>query len=1132
MVNMGPSLARTIPYRLVRLVSLMALGQDPKTARSTAIWLAIFFVAAFTLRIAFSLGVGYDEGTERYIFTGNDPYYHDRSLRHLLETGRNLDFDSGINYPEGRDNPNPPLFVWTAAPLAVALQAGGTEDPTGLALNIMTAFWGALTVIAVFMLASDLFSRKAGLWAGFFTAVSGPHIQRTVAGYADHDGITMVLITFAFAFLVRALRGLQNREYVSSWRNAAARLAGIKLAYTANKRSFQYATLAGLSLTATALVWKGYPYALAVLAVAVGFQLLADHLRNRDSTALFGVYVTALVLVVVLPYLLYYIRFPSFLGGTIYPSLYVLIGVLVAGLILIPTRDVPSVVVFPGLLVAGLGGIALLIWVFPTAGYQIFSGLGYFSQSKLYTTIAEAQRAELGFVAASFGFFTFLLGFWGFGKALKGAWKGDAAFMLLASWAVVAFFMAFAASRFIMNAVPVFAILIGASMVSILAWLGTADVARRFRATHGQGITTRAAKSLTWKSGLGVTLVALFLILPNVWIGVDAATSSEFEQKHGLVDNNRDTTARFGAFGISFDLRDNGWIPTMDHLAQLDQDLPEAQRPAFIGWWDYGHWAIALGKHPTVADPFQDHFELAGRFLASETEEEAMSWLTILLLDYDWNKNGGQFSPAVQQALVSVNSTLASYNAGGTYDADYAALAPALHGDDAFTLYDKVMEATGKNVGYMAVDIRMFPFGASQSGIFYAPVYLANKNPDDFLPTYYPDQSGRPALQVKIYGVDEDGNSYRLKTPQYVDSTGVEWVVYNGYAYRPGQTPLQGAQIESGISLLQEAQLQPTQRFVDSMFVRAYGSYQGDSPSGDRLSHWRVIQQSVDNYFGIPDAKQVVLLQYYKGVQVSGTVTDESGAPMAGVQVAFVDGYGGSHDVATTGADGSYSIIAPPSQNGDLNLTVRQGTQVLFERTDVQFTQEEAAAGGSRTGVDVVVSNGDLSGVTFDDLDGDNAFNATRDTALAGVQVSFGGKTTTSGSDGRYTLSDVTPGAGTITATKAGYTNGTAQVTVKGGQASVQDVALEVKSSLVTLRFEDNGQGVSAIPISITGAATRSVTTNTTGHAVTTLAPGDYTARIDYNATINGVAQRYQGTASFNVPFGGEPMAVVITRQA
>lgn len=1092
----------------------MAGSDSPNKTRSTAIWLGLFFVAALALRIAFGVGTGFDESSHREVFTGNDPYYHDRSLRHLLDTGHNLNFDSAINYPEGRSNPNPPLFIWTTAPLAVALEASGVEDPTGTALNVMTGLWGALAIFPVYMIARDLWGRNAALWAAFFTAVSGPHIQRSIWGYADHDAITMFLITLAFAFMVKAFRALNVREYVATWKTAAARNAGLKAVFTSNRTAFLWSALAGASLTATALVWKGYPYALAVLAVAVGFQLLADHLRNRDATPTFLLYLLPLAMVVVLPWLLYYRMFPEFLFGTVYPSLYVLIGVLVAGLVLVPTREIPSIVVFPALLVAALVGLALLVWVFPAAGYQVFSGLGYFNQSKLYTTIAEAQRAQLGFVAASFGFFTFLFGFYGFWQAMKGAWRGEPGFMLVAAWGVVAFFMAFAASRFVMNAVPVFAIFIGVFMAWLFAKLGFA--AGRGASAYGQ----RAERG--WGQWTLAAVAALFLVLPNVWMGVDASMSSEYEQEHNLSDH------WFGAFGISYDLKGNGWLPTMQYLAQQDTAVPLEERPAVIAWWDYGHWNVGLGQHPTVADPFQSHFELAGRFLASESEEEAMSWLSILLLNYDWAKDGGGFSPGVQAALDQAAPGLAgSYSAARGYDAQYDALTAQVNGTAAFTLYDKLCEATGKKVGYMAADIRMFPFGARSSGIFYAPVYLANKNPDDFLTTQL--RSGATTLTVHQYAVDAQGNSHRLDKPEYIDQSGTKWVVEGSYAYRPGQTPLDGYAVQSGIALYQgNEQLVPTQRFANSMYARAYGSYDGTQPAGQGLAHWRVVQQTVNDYFTIPNARQAVLLEYYTGVPVSGHVLDGSGAPMAGVQVTFADRTGAYHGFSTTDSNGSYQVIAPFSDQGDLRLTVLSGGQAIYNTTDVQVPRGDTQP---RTGVDLHVPFASLAGTVFEDKDGDGAYTAGNDTLVPGAQVAVAGRNATTGADGRYSFTGLPAGSLTVTAGASGYNNSTHTVVAKAGETATQDFTLTVKSSTVTLRFEDQGQPIPQVPMSITGAAVRTVTTNAQGNATAILQPGAYHVSVDYNITVNGTAQRYQGQADFTVPPGGAPMTVAVARQ-
>src|SRR5207244_3878530 len=118
--------------------------------------------------------------------------------------------------------------------------------------------------------------------------------------------------------------------------------------------------LAGVAISACAVTWKGYPYTLAILAVAALTQLIVDHLRNRDSTTTWLAYVIATAVAVLLPWLLYYGTITNHFHTTVLPSLYVLLGVIAVGVVLVPTRNLPSIVVFPALLVAAIVGYLAL----------------------------------------------------------------------------------------------------------------------------------------------------------------------------------------------------------------------------------------------------------------------------------------------------------------------------------------------------------------------------------------------------------------------------------------------------------------------------------------------------------------------------------------------------------------------------------------------------------------------------------------------------------------------------------------------------------------------------------------------------------------------------------------------------
>jgi asparagine N-glycosylation enzyme membrane subunit Stt3 len=816
------------------------MARKPTNNKSIAIWLGIFFILALALRIAFNVGVAFDaDGPDggRYLYSGNDPWYHDRSVDHILETGETLTFDESTNYPDGLRNPNPPLFDWLAATDAFALQSFGVEGSTSLALNLSVAMWGALTVFPVFMIGALLWGRSAGLWGAFFIAVSAPHIQRSVFGFADHDATAVFFICLTMAFLLKALSLLRNKEYVKSWKSNPK--TGIRAGILENKQALIWSALAGIALAATALTWKGYPYVLGVMAFAFAFQLLVDHAKNRDSTVLSLVYLipVALSLLVALP-------FYSALnigGSATTPHLWVLLGMLVATAVLVPTRELPSILVFPGLVLAGGLGVLVLLFVAPSVGNAVFTGLGYFQTSKLYSTISEAQRTELGFVAANFGFFTFVLSFWYLFKSGRAGFKGSSSNMLMFFWAVVAVSMAFAAGRFVFNAAPVFAILAGVGTAHIMRAIGASETGKAIRNLARQGNPVGAFfKGLTPKTTFGSLAVLAILVMPNVWLGVDAGMSFDYER-----DNDLDRS-KLGAFGTSFELHNNGWLPLMDELASRDTDVTMSERPAFIAWWDYGHWATAIGKHPAVADPFQNHFELSGRFLSSESEEEAILWLTLLI-------NNG--SPEAQ--AVWSNHGVNPANVTGSYDQQYDAVAENV--DDAFVTYEDMAEATGKFIGYMGADSRMYPLSASNTGIFYAPVFLGNKNPDDFLSYTYSSNTGLN-LDLHQYGIDDDGNSYRLEQPLFLDSTGNEWVVVNGQAYTPGSEPTSGTGQGGSGGIPVQPQFRLTNAFYNTMYARAFGSPDASVPAGIGLSHWRVIHEGIDGSF-----RTTVLLEYVPG---------------------------------------------------------------------------------------------------------------------------------------------------------------------------------------------------------------------------------------------------------------------------
>lgn len=1128
----------------------------------TAGWLMAFFVVALLARSIFSITPGIVDGT--YSFTGNDPYYELRHLNHVVSTGKNLDFDDALNFPQGRGNPNPPLWIWATAPIAsFVAHHTSVQDPTAAVLNWSGATFGALIVFPVYMIGRDMFGRRAGLWASFLMSLSAPHIQRTAFGFAKHDAATIFFITCAMAFLMRGLRLAQDREYVRDWRNGSSIGAGLRDAVKLNQASFLWAGLAGVCLSAAALMWKGYDYALGILGLAIAIQLVVDHVRKRDSTATLLLYLVPLVLVTLIPYLLYYHLYAAYMSTTIIPGLYVLFGVLVLGLFLVPTRNLPSVLVFPGVILAVIVGLIALRVVVPGTYRIIVTGLGYFVQSKLYSTIAEAQRPALGDVAANFAFGAFLLAFWGLARVIRRAWKGQAASVLLLAFAGISLFLSFSASRFLMNSAPAFAVLAGAVTVTMLEWAGALPTQRRF----GQQQSRWSGKAVSV-----AIVVALLVVFPVVVEGVDASVPFDTESsRHLTTPSNQNPEGKalklgdhfFGAFGIGFELKFNGWQQAMEALAKRDTCWHDAvkvcspsdpdyrpleARPGFIAWWDYGHWSIGIGQHPTVADPFQDHYELAGRFLASESESEGIQWLNILYLDTARLVNHGTLNASTAAAVdafapgLSTQLNAIQVGSDRAYDREYAALS-VVKGNDTFRLYDQLSALDGRRVDYIGVDDRMYVTPQSP-GIFYAPVFLANKNPDDFFEVRFAASSSPSAtvLVRKEYGVDANNNSYRRTTPIYVDSqSGAQWV-YNpsdGKAYPPGTNPhLGGVDPNSGIAVFQSSGIQTTERYGRTMFARAFPGFDLSQAPGSGMAHWRAIWQTVttgvNTQTGEPTpVRSVVLLQYFHGVDVSGKLQDDAGTPLGGLTVSFADGMGATHGQAVSASDGTFHVTAPFAQANDLSLVVSGTSGIVYKDNSsaYQFSLADAQAGHAVQLPPVVLKRGTVTGHVFVDKNGNGAYDAANDTLLSGATVRLDGNHVVPATNGTFVAKDLEPGAHNATATVKGYATSTKPFAVKSGQTdAVIDFAMAQAPSLVNVSFAaKDGHLVPGVHISVSGPrGNGTLLTTGSGSVTQSLPEGHYTLHVNDTTTQNNVTTTYTGSAVLDVPFGGEPMSVTV----
>ncbi|HVL87326.1 MAG TPA: STT3 domain-containing protein [Candidatus Thermoplasmatota archaeon] len=870
---------------------------------------------AFFVRTYFSVDAA-AAGNE-FRMSESDAYFMKHTVDRIQGEGfRHPTFEPLLNYPIGSVNPNPPLWTWwiatwgaTLAPLfpgeAVGVCAGAADaklcESTWWVALLSPALFGAGIVLLIYLIGAAVFDRRVGLFAAFFLATSTGSIGRSVLGFADHDAIALFFIVAALYFFVLTLRAL--REAGESERPDGF-VASIAHAIRTNSHALALAGLAGAAIGATALVWKGQPYIVGILVVFGVLQLLLNHWRNRDASALWIVTLVALVVGMAIPTPTYLAIGEGFLGNISAGFYLTAIFALVGGLF-VAARDYPFVLVFPAFVASGVLAVAAIVMFAPSIAHVLFDPIFYFKSGALYQTIAEAQAADFNFLVFNTGVVASFLALVAIPWILYRHWRSlSGPVLLVLAWSGIAIWMAYTTVRFTFNATPAFALLGGWATAALVGMLRYEQISKTMSGLRGDFVYN-LKRSVQFRHVMGAIVLTFGLILPNVWLAVDAGMAPETANKLARAEAEasgkgiQDTfvAKRFGAFGQS--LIPPYWHSLNTWLAQQDPHLAPHERPAYLSWWDYGHWAASIGKHPAVADNFQNGVFFSGNFITSQDETHAVQLLSARLMELADSARHPATRADFERLLVAAGVPAA--DAPRVYD-DLRALKPVpeLPKDRALAFLLAAEALTGKSIRYFAVDARMFPFDVpdcnpqssgysptiDHGSIFYAPVILSEHAPDDYVGrvvTYRetaPTSQGRtitvPAEEwqrlqqdVRNFGsIEFVCEKFRFKAPYYNSMFHRAWVGTPVTASALGDSPLrkvpttfpQETREIEGFALLES-----------SLFVLpGYG-----------LEHFRVV-------FANDGAR---VLRFYQGAELSGRV-QSGGAPMQGVHVVAFDDAG------------------------------------------------------------------------------------------------------------------------------------------------------------------------------------------------------------------------------------------------
>ena len=597
-------------------------------------------------------------GTGTWDMTGgSDPWYMKRVVDYILANNAHLIFDADRSYPLGGVNPRPPLFTWSIALTSMVLEPMLGEDAVWYAILGLPAVYGALTVFPIAAIAKDNFGKATGVIAAWLIAFMPAHVSHSTWALADHDAFVMLFISMGFMFWFKAIKHSGNERLTrTSSPRIGAILSSFSVVASEKRRSMAYAVLAGVSFGVTSLAWKGFVVGPSILFLAYFAQVALNMFRRKDSTTINALFLAMLFsnLVMALPFY-GHPQLSLVLDGTgLQPFLFILGFTLAISYITSGFRDKPWLLVLGTLFAAAIVFFTILFVLkqleYSNAWDVLFTGSGYFTKTKIFGTVAEANAPDRGQLFAQLGpivlVLALVMGFYSLYSTFR---NKNQSHLFFGVWIFTATYMSWTAARFMFNATPAVAVLGAWGIVALwnkANWQGLVRTWKKF------GVRTPAdriagARRAVWRtpSFSAILLIVLLLGGQQFTYGLDSAIpgSDPFEDEldediyNIIPDALRWELAGFsildssayagnwylGSFGSGFN--DQGWNSAYDWMTEQDAQMPFSQRPAFVSWWDYGFQALDTGEHPSVSDNFQSGIPASGNMLLARSQTDLVS---------------------------------------------------------------------------------------------------------------------------------------------------------------------------------------------------------------------------------------------------------------------------------------------------------------------------------------------------------------------------------------------------------------------------------------------------------------------------------------------------------------------------
>lgn len=947
------------------------------------------------------------EGFEKYYLSGPDPYYNMRLIDQTMY-GTNAGHypfysqkDPMLNYPDGSTGTRAPLLNMMAISFAHLLMPFVDEvDALGISMQFVPALFGALLIFPVYAIGATLFGRKQGLLAALFIAIIPIHLgsgHGSAFTLFDHDSFNLFLYFMTFFFFIKSMK--ENDRV----------------------KSMLYAVLGGIPLAALSMVWVEARYLYAIVAVYAIVQMIVDIFTSKTT-------MKSVVSPLLLLFTGYLISLPVIAakpeGLTVTLELFLCLAVMIFGAFYyaFKWRKLPWTLSLPAVFLSAIVVLIVLFFiediasVIPAFGSlrkiaEVLYGTGIYG-SKVSMTIAEANTYELSRTIMSFGPALYWLAWGGFlfiaYAFYKQVQRRDYLFILVIF--IIQVWLTGVAGRFLNDLVPWVALLGGWMLWFIVDKLNFGQMVKSIRSAGGGLHGLR--RGIKFLHIVGILFIGFLVVFPNAYLSFDAAVpSTKKDEYFGDLPN--------GAYGASF-VKEAYWVDAYSWLKNQDTEIEDpTQRPAYISWWDYGFYEVAIGGHPTVADNFQDGIPCASNFHTSTSEKEAVAVWIVRVLDGEQRKKG-DFSEGSLHALerflgsndtvnitgwITTKTSSPSYKApiGAEYDEEISQLyrvgdqwpenavyhdvvnllTEKLTDDQITQLYSDLQETTGFCIRYYGVEgydkqiFDIFGFLADKSLLLVSQ--SGEYNPEDeFAEIKYLMQSGDELTFAEVRG---------LATAQLQADPPVDTIEVRKDAY------------------------------FDTMFYRTYiGLADGESGAKSEpdyqipcwgMQHFFAEYISpITKYAYYSGKSAVVIAKYYAGAFVNGTISFLGDPVDAQVVVQknishYAQQIPVDHDTNTTTGGGNFSVIVP---SGETVLQIRRypelGSNALVLK-NISFTSNTSAdlapitdeeamrqGGNYNRFLNITIDPASITGYIYRDTNDDGIYNESGDDEpLEGVSV-------------------------------------------------------------------------------------------------------------------------------------------------